>query len=107
MVDDLKSRLCRVPIHAGDVGKEIERARRVFPQQSASFSDGRSIEDDGHLVAVKLDTLNGPRIPTLKTGDCRMVLQFFKIGDRGRKRHYGFSPAIRVSPQSRTPFFHT
>src|SRR5260370_3824556 len=37
VIDDLKPGLGRIPVHAGNVRKEVESALSIVPQQRASF----------------------------------------------------------------------
>ena len=88
MVDDLESRLSRVPVDAGDVRKEVETGRPGL------LSAGRTLH--GWLPVPRKIVISSRSNLTLsialafqpmKSGDGRMVLQFFDIGDRGRKGH--------------------
>ena len=87
MIDELKSRLRRVPINASQVGEGVERASRIFFQQHASFADGRSLYIDRHLVAIELDTFDNLRIPGKQPRDRGVILELFHIGDGGRQGH--------------------
>src|ERR1022692_1199420 len=52
VVDHFKSRLRRVPIDAGHVRKEVERAFSVVTQQGTGLANVRAINVDCHLLAV-------------------------------------------------------
>jgi hypothetical protein len=87
MIDDLKSRLRRIPIYAGDIRQEVERAGGIFFQQRTRLADAAPLEVNRHLVAIELDALDGSRIPAEQASDRRMILQLLQIGNRGNQRH--------------------
>ena len=83
VVDDLKSRLRRIPVHAGNVGKKIEGAGRVTLQEGAGLAEIVPPDEDRHLVTVELYLLHHLCVPRQQARQRRMVLQLLQISDRG------------------------
>ena len=87
VVDHLKTRFRRMPVHASDVGKVIKRASGIFFQQCGSLADHFARYVDRHLVAIKFNAFDCLRVPAQQTRYCGMTFELFDIGDRRSERH--------------------
>src|SRR5882724_12873493 len=79
MVDDLKARILRMKIDAGEVGEEIKAL--LIAQEETRVTDERRIYVDGELVAVELGAFYRGRVPRIKGSQSRTGLQLLEVGN--------------------------
>src|SRR5712692_11536109 len=79
VIIDLKSRLDRKAVHAGQVGEESELQRGVAAQEITSPAQILPRHGDGQLAAKNLRLSNGRRIPGIQPGDDGVRSYSFRI----------------------------